>query len=303
MLRIGLVYITALLIIVFVSIAVFGCGGTAAPQTEEQQFVFLFMSDTQADPQTGDYGAFGPLLAKALNKAHIPSLLILGGDTVNDGADEDEWQDFFQSVGSYFEGISVAAAAGNHDNSKHLAGRFTWPDTAPERPDQGYFYSFDMEGVHFTILDSNIMGAANAEDVAWLEADLSGDAAARADWRVVVCHHPFWPAADIPKDINRAETMRGNFLPLLSEYGVDLLFVGHQNIYSRCMPEQGPVQVMVASGGKTSYTPVERPYLMVTADAPNYVVVTVGADVLEGKAYNVLGKNIDHFYVIKVMPL
>jgi len=225
--------------------------------------------------------------------------LVLGGDTVNDDADEDEWRDFKQAAGSSLNEMLVAAAAGNHDNSKHLAGRFDWPVAAPETPYQGYFYSFDMSGVHFIIMDSNIMGAAKEEDIAWLEADLSGDAAVKADWRVAVCHHPFWPVAEIPKDINRAQTIRENFLPLLEEYSVDILLVGHQNIYSRCAPEQGPVQVMVASGGKKSYTPVERPYLVIADDAPNYALVSVTNSELVVNAYDAFGSVIDSFALMR----
>ena len=295
MLKKRFIHIIALLSMAAVSFTASGCGSVAAPAAEDQPFVFLFMSDTQASPQTGDYSGFGALLARAADDTIRPSLLILGGDTVNDDADEDEWRDFFQAAGSSLDEITIAAAAGNHDSSKHLAGRFDWPKSAPEKPYQGYFYSFDMSGVHFTVMDSNIMGAANDEDIEWLRDDLSSAVAAEAVWRVAVCHHPFWPVADIPKDITRSQTMREFFLPLLTEYGVDLLLVGHQNIYSRCAPEVGPAQVMAASGGKSSYTPSEKPYLVITADAPNYVRVAVNGSELTVKAFDASGNLIDSF--------
>ena len=296
-LKTGFIHVLALLTITAISFTASGCEGVAVQPPEDQPFVFLFMSDTQADPQTGDYSGFGSLLANALNDAEKPSLIILGGDTVNDDADEDEWRNFFRAAGSSLDEIPVAAAAGNHDSSKHLAGRFDWPISAPEKPYQGYFYSFDMGVVHFTVMDSNIMGAANDEDIEWLKEDLSGDAAAAAEWRVAICHHPFWPVAEIPKDINRSQTMREHFLPLFTEYGVDLLLVGHQNIYSRCEPEEGPVQVMAASGGKVSYTPVERPYLIITADAPNYVRVTASGGEFAVAAFDASGNTVDSFVI------
>ena len=272
----------------------------AAPEAAgENPFIFLFMSDTQADPQTGDYSGFEALLKIALSKAPKPSLLLLGGDTVNDGADESEWRDFFQAVGASLDGLHVAAAAGNHDSSKNLTGKFEWPKSAPQMPYQGCFYSFDMGGVHFTVLDSNIMGAGNDEDVEWLKEDLCSKAAREANWRVAVCHHPFWPVADIPKDIARAKTMQERFLPALEEHGVDLLLVGHQHVYSRCAKAHGPVQVMAASGGKESYAPAGQPYIVTTADAPNFVRVSAGAETLAITACDAAGGTIEAFELFK----
>jgi len=280
--------------------------GLPVDAPEEQPFTFLFLSDTQADPQTGDYSGLADLLVQALSHESKPTLLLLGGDTVNDGADAKEWQAFWQAAKPSLDGVSVAAAAGNHDNQALLAEQFTWPDNAPAGPRQGFFYSFDMQGVHFIVLDSNIMGAANAEDIAWLEADLSSEAAQQATWRIAVCHHPFWPVAAIPKDAARAQTMREHFLPLLEEYGVDLLLVGHQHLYARTLPMHGDepsasglVQVMAASGGKDSYTPNEQPYLAKIADAPNYVLFTVSASKLTLFAYDEAGQIIDSYTLTK----
>jgi len=266
------------------------------------------MSDTQSDPQTGDYSGLGHLIARAA--AHLdtnqPRLLLLGGDAVNDGANADEWNDFWQAVGDSLDGFTIAAAAGNHDNKPLLTEQFTMPDTVPQRSDQGWFSSFTMSGIHFTILDSNIMGAANTEDVAWLEADLSSAAAQKADWRIAVSHHPFWPIANIPRDIARAETMREFFLPIMETYSVDLLLVGHQHVYARSLPmlgnetaPEGIVQIMAASGDKTSYPPDNHPYLAMTAQAPNYVLLEATSSALSLTAYDAAGNVIDVFTLTK----
>ncbi|MCL2163539.1 MAG: metallophosphoesterase [Oscillospiraceae bacterium] len=280
-------------------------------EQEEAPFVFLFMSDTQPDPQVGDYGGLNALLTQAL--AHFdgenkPGLMLLGGDTVNDGSDESEWASFWQAVGASLDGIPIAAAVGNHDNKTLIAEQFTWPDAAPVRPGQGFFYSFDMNGVHFTVLDSNILGAANEEDIVWLEADLSSQTAMEADWRVVLCHHPFFPAANIPKDVARAQTMRENFLPTLEQFGVDLLLVGHQHMYSRSLPmsgggqtPRGIVQVMAASGDKADYTPeTDQSYLAVTAPAPNFALISANDDTLTVTAYGSSGEVIDYFSLSRI---
>ena len=272
---------------------------------EDQPFVFLFMSDLQADPQKADYSGVGSLLARAVEEGK-PELLLLGGDTVNDGADQDEWLAFHEATGTSLTGLTVAAAAGSHDGYALLAEQFTLPSSAPEKPGQGYFYAFSMNGVHFSMLDSNIMGAANPEDVAWLKEALSGAEAKGAHWRIAVCHHPFWPVAEVPKDVARARTMRAHFLPLLEEYKVDLLLVGHQHVYARSLPmrgenpaEAGLIQVMAASGDKPSYTPEPRPYLALTAESTCYVLISATVNELAVTAYDSSGAIIDFFTIKK----
>jgi len=280
------------------------CSCSTAPvedRSEEQTFVFLFMSDTQANPQKADYSGFGSLLARAVEKGN-PGLLLLGGDSVNDGADQDEWLAFHEAVGASLDGIPVAAVAGNHDADGLLAKQFTWPSAAPESLGQGFFYSFSMNGIHFSMLDSNIMGAANPDDVYWLEEVLSSDDAMKANWRIAVCHHPFWPVADIPRDVARAQTMREHFLPLLEEYEVDLLLVGHQHSYARSFHMSGEksrgkglVQVMVASGDKPGYLPVEHHYLTTTAETNGYVLISASANQLTLAVYDPADNIIDFF--------
>jgi len=119
--------------------------------------VFLFFSDAQADPEKGDYGAFGELLTQAIAQAPQTSLALFGGDTVNDGGDADEWQAFWQAAAVPLASLTTAAVAGNHDNQALLAEQFAHPKQAPQNRDEGFFYSFDMGPVHFIMLDSNII--------------------------------------------------------------------------------------------------------------------------------------------------
>ena len=262
-------------------------------------FQFLFFSDTQPDPEIGDYSGFGDLLKQALERGWAPDMVIFGGDTVNDGGDETEWHDFWQSVGTSLDGTSMAAVAGNHDSYALLAEQFDYPIEAPAGQGKGYFYSMSMGPVFFLMLDSNIMGAANQADIDWLENELQSEAARRADWIIAVMHHPMWPAADIPKDIQRADTMRKHFLPLFESFGVGLILCGHQHVYSRTLPMQGMtaasggigiVQIMAASGDKATYASSEQEFISVTAEAPNYVYIEADSNSLVITACN--GENV-----------
>jgi hypothetical protein len=274
-----------------------GCGRATPEITEAPQtpFIALFFADTQADPQIGDYSALGELLALAAEQAQNPALVIFGGDTVNDGADTDEWQAFWQAAASTLDGLTTAAAAGNHDNHALLAEQFSYPAPAPLNPGEGFFYSLDMGGVHFIMLDSNIMGAGRQEDIEWLRDDLQSAPAQQADWRVAVMHHPMWPLTENLKDIQRAATMREHFLPLLEAHGVDLILTGHQHLYGRSLPKSGDatapegsgiVQIMAASGAKEPYTLGNADYVAVSAAPPNYLLLRADSDRLTVTAYN-----------------
>ncbi|MCL2125762.1 MAG: metallophosphoesterase [Oscillospiraceae bacterium] len=208
-----------------------------APSSEKVSF--LFFSDTQPDPETGDFNGFGELLELALASVPIPDAVIFGGDTVNDGGDVEEWQRFWQAAGGRLDGLATAAVAGNHDNYPLLAEQFDYPSQAPGRQDNGFFYTLSLGPIFFIMLDSNAMGAANADDIEWLRGVLESNAARESDWIVAVMHHPMWPVADNPKDAQRAEAMREHFLPLLENAGVSLILCGHQHTYARSMPMAG----------------------------------------------------------------
>ena len=266
----------------------------------------LFFSDTQADPEMGDYSGFGDMLAQATEANASPDLAIFGGDTVNDGGDENEWREFKTAIGKKLDGFATAAIAGNHDSYPLLAEQFDNPDKAPMEQGRGYFYTLSIGPVFFIMLDSNIMGAANPTDIEWLQNELRSEAAQQAEWRIAVMHHPMWPVNDDPKDLQRAETMRENFLPLLEANGVTLILCGHQHVYARTLPMSGGAvaddgrgitQIMAASGDKATYAPGKRDYIEKSAPAPNYLLLKADDQSLTVTAFDGEGSVIDQLII------
>ncbi|MCL1816064.1 MAG: metallophosphoesterase [Clostridiales bacterium] len=277
---------------------------TSLPEELNAPLSFLYFSDTQADPKSGDYSPLRELLTQAVSWEQQPVLAIFGGDTINDGGDATEWQAFWQAVAAPLARLVTAAIAGNHDSHPLLAEQFDYPQQAPLTPGQGFFYSFDLGLLHFIMLDSNIMGAANQVDMQWLENDLNSATARQAAWRIAVIHHPLWPLTDNPKDLQRAAIMRENFLPLLRTGDVDLILCGHQHLYGRSLLMQGTepvvadggiIQIMVASGAKESYVAGQPDYLAISAPAPNYLLLTTDWRELSITAYNEHGEIIDKY--------
>ena len=282
--------------------------GSESEQSQSQSYIFLFFSDMQADPDVGEYSGLGELAAQALMNREAPDLVIIGGDSVNDGGDEEEWRLFHDATGEWFGESTTASVAGNHDSYALLAEQFDYPSEAPARPGKGYFYTLSVDPVYLIMLDSTIMGAANESDIKWLQDVLESDAARRADWIIAVTHHPIWPVTDNPKDEQRAETMRDHFLPLLEEFGVALILCGHQHVYSRTLPMSGNeaaangrgiVQVMAASGDKPTYVLGDRSYIAAYAPAQNFVVLSADSESLVITAYDEEGNIIDEFTIIR----
>lgn len=267
------------------------CG---APE-EEPAADFIFMSDTQARPAAAytaaDYAGFAALLAAARQRAPEASLLLLGGDTVNDGADEAEWQAWHDAAGEGLDGLTVLAAEGNHDRRGLVYDKFPLPAGASVH--RGSFWSWERGGVHFLVLDSSLMGAAERQDVDWVEQDLAGSGC-----RIVVAlmHHPAWPALDVEKDNERAAAIRENFVPLFEKYGVDLVLCGHQHVYMRTAPQNGVTYVMLSSGEKEYAGGAAPAYAEVLLEEPACLIGHVNGERLELEVYDESGL-LDRFSV------
>ncbi len=95
------------------------------------------------------------------------------------------------------------------------------------------YYSFDYGNIHFVILDSmDSSRAVGSAMLTWLEQDLT---ATTADWTIAAWHHPPYSKGqyhDSDTEVNEIE-MRANVVPLLEDYGVDLVVSGHSHSYER----------------------------------------------------------------------
>jgi len=102
--------------------------------------------------------------------------------------------------------------------------------------------------------------------------------------------------------------MREYFLPLLEEYGVDLILCGHQHVYTRSFPMnnhtaaqdgKGIVQFMAASGGKKSYKVENMDYISASANAPNFLHITANGEMITIVAYDENGDQFDAYTITR----
>jgi acid phosphatase type 7 len=149
--------------------------------------------------------------------------------------------------------IPFFGSLGNHEYytdsaNPTLAARVT-PTNGVPLADQGRYYSFDWDNVHFVALDSNApldaVAAGTGPMAQWLSNDLANT---RKYWKVVFFHAPGY-ATGIHQAEPTAGEVRQYIVPILEQYGVQLVFNGHEHTYQRTYELIEGVPVAPNSGG------------------------------------------------------
>ncbi len=267
---------------------------TTAAATEN--FNFLYLGDVQEG-----YAEWGNML-DAINE-NYPDIKfsLLGGDLTDLGYDANDWGQFMEAAGKMFSEIPLLPTLGNHDGSMYL-NFFALPVNGPTDL-QKEFYSFDYGNAHFVVLNSN--NNTNAAAKQWLQEDLQNT---EKKWKFALFHHPAYPAFDDNKTID--DSIRENWVPILEQNQVDIVFVGHQHEYMRTHPiYQGEVQtdpaaygivyVMGNAGSKTYGGGADFPYIAMEQTGSSYQVISIDGDVMTMTARKANGDLIESYTINK----
>src|SRR2546425_5664596 len=94
------------------------------------------------------------------------------------------------------------------------------------------YYSFNYANIHFVCLDSiDSNRSPSGAMLTWLKADL---AANTRQWLIAFWHYPPYSKGSHDSDPDTTSTqMRQYVLPILDDYGVDLVLSGHSHSYER----------------------------------------------------------------------
>jgi len=170
--------------------------------------------------------------------------LLLGDNAYVVGSDADYQAALFDMHQDLLRRVPTWPTFGNHEalssNSLSQTGPYFDMFTLPTGAEAGgepsgteAYYSFDHANAHFIVLDSHFSAnTPGSPMMLWLEADLQ---ATTADWVIAYWHHPPYSKGLLhDSDVEGREiNMRENVLPLLEEYGVDLVLCGHSHSYER----------------------------------------------------------------------
>lgn len=198
------------------------------------------------------------------NNRHTDVWLWLGDNAYGSGTDMEFQNNLFNVYPHILRNTVSWPCPGNHDyNSISLTthdGPYYRIFTMPKNGEAGGvpsgqegFYSFDYGNIHFVSLNSEWIPwtfPPNNEQIQWLHQDLSSTT---QTWKIVFWHKPPYSKGSHDSD-NTADiaAMRANFVPIMDQYGVDLVLNGHSHNYERTHLIKGHY------GTSASFNPTEH---------------------------------------------
>ncbi|MCP3937207.1 MAG: metallophosphoesterase family protein, partial [Actinomycetia bacterium] len=198
----------------------------------------------------GDSGGatpFAPLVRDAYQTytgpTHTDLWLMLGDNAYPDGTDLEYQNRLFDIFSEMLRKSVLWPTLGNHDGvsatSLTQSGPYYDIFSLPTIAESGgvasgteAYYSFDYGNIHFVVLESHETSRLPIGPMAiWLAQDLSQNT---QDWTIAYWHHPPYSRGHHDSDSSlRQIEMRTNFVPILEDYGVDLVLSGHSHNYER----------------------------------------------------------------------
>ncbi len=236
------------------------------------------------DMGSGDTDQFQVL--EQVENVPFELMLTVGDNAYDDGTLAQYESKFFDVYASILQSIPVFPITGNHD--------YRTDDAAPFRevfalPDNGApagterWYSFDWGDVHFVALDTEEIGATQAD---WLERDL---AANERPWTIVYGHRPPYSSGDHGSDTDFRET----FGPILARHRVPLVLSGHEHSYERTEAVDGTVYVVTGGGGRGTRGVGSSSFTAFAEDVLHFAWVRIEGDTLELHAIDASGQEFD----------
>lgn len=184
------------------------------------EVVFGFVGDCR-----GGYDIWQQVAAQI--QARMPDLILFSGDAVTFGIAQSEWDDFLQRAEPLFARVPVISTNGNHEsNAVNYYSQFALPG------DQQNF-GIDYGYAHITV------GNDTPEDHAYIAGAFRDAIAAdfetskTARWKLFMHHQPMFSASTRH---GSNETLQAAWLPIVDQYGIDLVLNGHEHNYELTKP-------------------------------------------------------------------
>ena len=179
-----------------------------------------------------DWGCGGNAQETAKNiQSKNPELVIAAGD-LSYKKSADCWFEIIQPFKS-----KMKIAMGDHEYSDTSGGaigiinQYLKPLNLTKT-----YYSFDMNNVHFTVIDPHIDYGSTSDQYQFIENDLkTASTNPKIEWIFVVEHTPIYTS---PSKHLGDSTIRDVLHPLFDKYNVDLVFGGDNHNYQRTFPLQ-----------------------------------------------------------------
>ena len=285
----------------------------------DEPFTFVNITDPQAQRRS-HFETYKNVMDAALELYPDARFTVSNGDQVDLGTHSKQWRYFFSSSDT-FRSLPFMPTAGNHEKKAFaIKDNFTLPGVPGQDEETGVYYSYDYNGVHFTVLNTNDMPdkKLGEEQLAWMKKDISGS---DAQWKILVLHKALYANGIYYKD-KETENLRNQLSALLPYLGVDLVLEGHNHVYTRTgamnanavvpcntveteyngrtfnmkVDPRGTIYSIIGSAGVKEYQEVDTSKTnkefptaesIVSNDYPMFSAITVDGDSLYYSAYQV----------------
>lgn len=192
--------------------------------------------------------------AKLVQQFPTAPLLLLGDLAYNVGS-IDEFRNCYDPNYGAFLSRSYPAP-GNHEYGTPSADGYYTYFGARAGPDKRGYYSFDIGSWHIVSLNSVIDMARGSAQETWLRADLTANRDKRCT--LAYWHYPRFSSGNVHSN----NPVSSDIWRTLSEFGADVVLVGHEHIYERFAPQdadgianstRGIRQFVIGTGGASAY--------------------------------------------------
>ena len=201
---------------------------------------FLIMSDSQGMIKQ-DYDSFLETFESIFKRFQDLQFFIHLGDFVDDGCNENYWDFLLNS--KFWGQVPVFPLVGNHESKFHptlkyvgirnsIINHFNVEIPDQERIDKGIYYSFEKNNCIYIFLNTNLHDGLGEKQIKWINKTLSNS---KAKWKILFLHKSPYSCGPHGDDLD-VEIIRKEVNELCLKYKFDIVFGGHDHVYSRTKP-------------------------------------------------------------------
>jgi hypothetical protein len=252
---------------------------TAPADGSSAPFTFAVYGDNRSQPEI--HAAIIRLMA-----AHPYAFVLHTGDMVASGANQSEWQSFFDAAEPLLRNCPIYPELGNHEDEASPYFRYF-----PLPRD----YSFRYGDALIVGIDTNRPPSEYNMQEQGLRKVLASDNSVK--WKIVFMHHTPCTCVTIRGRREEAARLRARLEPIFRETGVQIVFSGHDHNYQRHFVSG--IHYVVTGGGGAPLYPLRAntPYVQKAISVYNYCTVQVNKNQINVKAFSIDGKMIDTFTI------
>jgi hypothetical protein len=185
-----------------------------APDPTLNQFKFTAGGDSRTDLPAWH------LVSEAIERLDFALYL---GDLVNDGTNEDDWENWYSNGESFISDNLVFYVKGNHDKGEVFHNNLV-------NPGKRQYYAFTFGNAVFIGLDDYDQEKYSVQ-AAFIDSVFGSNT--DKTWRFVFFHRPFYTSGSHSGDMDH---LFDSWWKLFDDYGVDMIFNGHVHHYTRSKP-------------------------------------------------------------------